>query len=411
MITKDTVDKVRKASSISKIIGEYAQIRQKGRDNWCCCPHHVEKTPSCKIDESRQLYHCFGCGEGGDVFHFIQVIENMNFVEAVRYLAEKGGVEIFEDGKRYNKVSQSKQERLKQICKETAKFYQQCVHRDTSPMAEKCRKYMSGRGFNSDLAKRWNLGFAPGKSQLYKHLVNKGFKLDEMIEANVVVQNDRSRINDRFFNRLMFQITDVSGSVIAFGGRVIDDGEPKYLNSNSNAIFNKNETLYAIDRAKNAITSSGYAVVVEGYTDVIALQEHGVKNAVATLGTALGIKHIRLLSRFAKKGIIYVFDGDEAGQQAIERACSFIDSSMTPEAGILKVELLAITLPEGLDPAEYVEKYGQEKTQELFKTARPLLGFGIDRKLSKFDLKSPSSRSKAFLDALKILAPIKDSIL
>ena len=206
-------------------------------------------------------------------------------------------------------------------------------------------------------------------------------------------------------------INDVKGECIAFGGRVIGAGEPKYLNTGETAIFHKSEVLYGLDRAKKTMASSGVALIVEGYTDVIALHEAGFTNSVATLGTSLTRQHIRILSHHAKSKIIYLFDGDEAGQRAADRALEFIDSSMTPEAGIMRIDLYAATIPSNMDPAEYVKAAGAEAMQELLDNAQPLLKYGIDRRIGHYDLVRPENKARAIQDAVQVLAPIKDSIL
>ncbi len=408
-ISDEDVQKVRDASDIVAIVGERAPVKQRGRDFWCCCPLHNEKTPSFKIDPALQLWHCFGCDEGGDVFAFVMKADDLTFPEAVRKLADRAHIEIAETGGRG--VSSSKKARLKDICAATGDFYHDQLMRSRSDDAAAARSYLSGRGFGTEVAKRWSLGFAPGRGALLRHLSAAGFDPAEMLEANVVSRGQDGRPRDRFFNRVMFPIRDVQGDCIAFGGRVIGKGNPKYLNSQETPIFHKSQVLYGLDKAKAAMASSGIAIVVEGYTDVIALHEAGVENAVATLGTALTMRHIRLLSRHARHRIVYLFDGDEAGQRAADRALQFIDASMTPEAGKNKLELCAVTLPDDLDPAEFVEAHGADELRSLIDGAQPLLAYGIERRLSTHDLSTPEGRIRALTDALSVLAPIKGSLL
>ena len=277
--------------------------------------------------------------------------------------------------------------------------------------ASAARSYLGARGLGGEVPKTWQLGFAPGHGQLVRHLSAKGFKPDEMVQANVALSNDGGKLRDRFYNRIMFPINDPQGECIAFGGRVVGKGEPKYLNSQETPLFHKSQVLYGMDKAKAAMASTGIAVVVEGYTDVIALHEAGVRNAVATLGTALTMRHIRLLSRHAQHRIVYLFDGDEAGQRAADRALAFIDDSMTPEAGKSRIELAAVTLPDNLDPADFVAQRGAEELQKLIANAQPLLKYGIERRLARHDLSRAEGRAAALADALQVLAPIKDSML
>lgn len=409
-ITDEDIQKVRDASDIVAVFSERVPVKQRGRDFWCCCPFHNEKSPSCKIDPALQLWHCFGCGEGGDVFAFIMKAEDLSFPEAVHRLAERAHIDIVEVGGK-PAAPASKKARLKDICKATAEFYHLQLMRLKSPEAAAAREYLSGRDLGGKVPNDWNLGFAPGRGVLTRHLSSKGFKADEMLEANVCSRDSQGKLRDRFYNRIMFPINDVAGDCIAFGGRVVGKGEPKYLNSQETPLFHKSQVLYGLDKAKVAMASSGVAIVCEGYTDVIALHEGGVRNAVATLGTALTMRHIRILGRHAQKKIVYLFDGDAAGQKAADRALEFIDSSMTPEAGKTRIELCAVTLPDNLDPAEYMASHSAAELEELIEHAQPLLKYGIDRRLAAHDLSSAEGRSAALASALSVLAPIKDSLL
>lgn len=383
-------------------------MRQKGKDFWCCCPFHLEKTPSCKVDPASQTWHCFGCGEGGDIITYVQKLDNVDFVDAVRFLARRAGIELNESPQ--TKKARSKKARLKAVCSETAAYYHLLLMRSTDSDAAKAREYLSSRNLGGEVPNDWNLGFAPGKRRLVTHLHSLGFTDNELIEANVAVKKSNG-INDRFFNRVMFPICDSRGDTIAFGGRVVGDGEPKYLNTGDTPLFHKSEVLYALDKAKATMASTGIAIVVEGYTDVIALHESGFTNVVATLGTSLTKQHIRILSHHAKSKIIYLFDGDAAGQRAADRALTFIDSSVTPEAGKSKIDLCAVTLPDNLDPADFIAERGADVFSAVLETSVPLIKFGIDRRLDAYDLSTPEGRSRATAEALSVLAPIKDSLL
>ncbi len=409
-ISEEDIQRVREASDLVAIIGERVPVKQRGRDYWCCCPFHEEKTPSLKIDVALQLWHCFGCGEGGDVFAFIMKSDDLSFPDAVRQLAERAHITLVESGPSKS-VGNDRKSRLKAVCSETAAFYHQQLMCNPDAAAGEARNYLASRNMGGQVPKTWQLGFAPGRGALVRHLTSKGFKPDEMIQANVAVAGDDQKLRDRFFNRIMFPINDLQGQCIAFGGRVIDSGEPKYLNSQETPLFHKSQALYGMDKAKAAMAAKGVAIVVEGYTDVIALHEAGLKNTVATLGTALTRRHIQLLSRHAQHRIVYLFDGDEAGQRAADRALTFIDESMTPEAGRTQIELAAVTLPDDLDPADFVEQRGADSLQKLIEEAQPLIKYGIDRRLARHDLSSAEGRTAALRDALSVLAPIKDSLL
>jgi DNA primase len=409
-ISQEDIERVREASDLVAIVGERIPLRQRGREFWCCCPFHNEKTPSFKIDPDRQLWHCFGCGEGGDVFGFVMKADGLPFPDAVRALAERAHIELSNSGNAGG-IGSSEKARLLAVCKETAAFYHEQLMRSKTPEAQAARDYLSSRKLGGEVPDRWCLGFAPGRGELVRHLMSLGFKPDELVKANVAVQRD-GRARDRFFNRVMFPIADAQGAYIAFGGRVIGTGEPKYLNSQETPLFHKSRVLYGLDKAKATMAATGTAIIVEGYTDVIGLHEAGITNAVATLGTALTMSHIRIISRHANKRIVYLFDGDAAGQRAADRALEFIDDSMTPEAGRMRVELFAVTLPDNLDPKEYVTANGGEALRNIIDTqAKPLLKYGIDRRLANADLSTAEGRSKAFSDAIAVLAPIKDSLL
>lgn len=409
MISDEDIQRVREATDIVALFGERQQLRQRGRDFWCCCPFHNERTPSCKIDPSTQLWHCFGCGEGGDAFSYVMKSEDMNFGEAIRYLADRAHIDITEVGG--TGVSQGRKQRLREVCREAAAFFHEQLMRSPLAGAAQARSYLAGRGFGGEVPKRWGLGYAPGGGTLVQHLSALGFAAEEMVEANVAAADRSGKLRDRFFERVMFPIHDATGACIAFGGRVMGDGNPKYLNSQETPIFHKSQVLYGLDKAKAHMASSGTAIVVEGYTDVIALHEAGIRNAVATLGTALTMSHIRVLSRHAGRRIVYLFDGDEAGQRAAERALQFIDYAMTPEAGKTKTDICAVTLPDGLDPAEFIGQRGEAGMTELLAAAKPLLVYGIERRIARYDIGTAEGRSAALADALQVLAPIKESVL
>lgn len=409
MISDEDIQKVSAATDFVALVAETTPVKQKGRDWWCCCPFHKEKTASCKIDPAENLWHCFGCGEGGTVFSYVMKLHDVSFVEAVHMLADRAHIEIEDTGSN-NGASTSEKNRLKECCKTACDFFEEQLLRGRGQGSDNGRKYLSSRKFGIDIAKRWHLGYAPGNGLLAAHLQEAGFTPEEIVGANLGVKNG-DRVNDRFFNRVMFPIFDQRGDCVAFGGRVIGKGEPKYLNSSETKIFHKSNVLFGLDKAKNTIVTTGFAVVVEGYTDVIAMHEAGIQNAVATLGTSLTMQHIKLLSRYASNKIVYLFDGDEAGQRAAERALQFIDYSMTPEAGQTRCDLHAATIPDNMDPAEYIEAKGAQAMRDILDNSISLIEFGIHRRLSRYNLSTPEGRSRALMDAISILAPIKESVL
>lgn len=405
----EDIAKVREATDLVQVVSERVVLKQKGRLFWGNCPFHGEKTPSFKIDPGTGLWHCFGCGKGGDVFKYIQYSDNMDFPEAVRMLAERAHIEVSLDAEDAKRAGISQQVRA--VCKDTAEFYHSILKASVSPAAATARSYLASRGFGSEIAQEWMLGFAPGHGQLAAHLKEQGHSVEAMVDANVVFKPDRGPLRDRFYDRVMFPICDVQGRPIAFGGRIIGDGAPKYLNSNDTPVFHKSANLYGLDKAKNSIVTSRTAIVVEGYTDVIALHKAGFTNVVATLGTALTARHVTLLGRFAGR-IVYVFDGDEAGLKAADRAVEFIDQTITPESSSNPVMLDVVTIPAGADPADLVSQTdGVAQFQKLLDTAQSLIKFAIDRRLARWNLDRPEERQKAISDCASVLAPIKKSMM
>ncbi|MDP3630933.1 MAG: DNA primase [Actinomycetota bacterium] len=408
-ISDEDVARVRDATDLIALVSESLVLKKKGRLFWGNCPFHGEKTPSFKIDPASQLWHCFGCGLGGDAFGYMMRAENLEFPDAVRRLADRARIEIVEEGG--TGVPAGRKERLIAACDAAAEYFHKNLTTGKSPGAMQAREYLKKRGFGSDVAKRWRLGYAPnGRDEVTKALVTQGFTRDELVEANISLAVENGGFKDRFYNRIMFPIADLHGRTIAFGGRVVGAGEPKYLNSQETPIFHKSANMYGIDRARNEIVTSGTAAVVEGYTDVIALAEAGLGFAVATLGTSLTERHVKLLGRFAKK-VVYLFDGDEAGIRAANRAGEFIDWSVTPEAGAARVELGVSVIPDGLDPADFVVARGVDELRALIEGAQPLLRFVVDQRLSAHDLGTPEGKSAALHDAVQPLAVLKGSIL
>lgn len=408
-ISDEDVQRVRDATDVVSLISERIVLKQKGRLYWGLCPFHGEKTPSFKVDPGTQLWHCFGCGRGGDAFGFVMESDKVDFPDAVRLLAERSRIDIAEEVGPGG-VGRGRKDRLIAACEEAAAFYHRVLTGSREGSAPAAREYLTGRGLGSDVAKRWRLGYAPGRGALVRHLTASGFSAEELVEANLALRSDSGRLKDRFYDRIMFPIADLQGRKIAFGGRVLGSGEPKYLNTNDTPVFRKSSNMYAIDRAKATMTSSGTAIVVEGYTDVIALHEAGVTTAVATLGTALTRQHVKLLGRFAKK-VVYLFDGDEAGMRAADRASEFIDADVTPEAGGGRVELFVAMIPGGKDPADLVSTEGRAALAAVVDGAVPLLQFSIDRRLARWDLERPEERARALKEAAEVLAPVKDSML
>jgi DNA primase len=408
LITEDEIRQVRDATDIVALISERVVLKQRGREFWGCCPFHNEKTPSFKVDPASQFYHCFGCGEGGDVFKFLMRMEDIAFPEAVRSLAARANIELAEEvGSR----PRGRKAVLLAVCEETTAFYHFQLKRAKGSAADAARAYLASRDMGGELPTLWQLGYAPGSAVLVHHLSQKGFSVDDLIEANVAVRSDggRGSLRDRFYNRVIFPIKDLQGRPIAFGGRVIDQGEPKYLNSSDTPLFRKRDNLYAIDRARSQMTAEGCAIVVEGYTDAIAMHAAGFTNTVATLGTALTPQHIKLLARFTSR-VVLLFDGDEAGLRAADRATDLISVAASEQAR--KADLLVAVLPKASDPADLcAQEGGAALMRTLIDAAEPLLRFSLDRRLERWDLTRPEQRSRALSDVTALLVPLNDTLL
>ncbi|MCL2654436.1 MAG: DNA primase [Coriobacteriia bacterium] len=416
-LSDEDITKVRDATDIVALVGERVALKQRGRQWWGCCPFHQEKTPSFKVDPASGLWYCFGCSEGGNAFTYVMRTEGMEFTEAARFLAERAHIELKVDPRSAARKAQT--DALRAVCAETARWYNEQLLRVKGAAQDSARAYLSKRGFGTQVATDWQLGYAPGLGQLVAHLKSKGFKPADMVTANVAFERG-GIYRDRFYERVMFPITDLQGRPIAFGGRVIeglsaapDAGMPaaKYLNSNDTPIFHKSDHFYGIARARRSIIEQSCALVVEGYTDVIALHAAGFTTAVATLGTALNAAQVRLLSRFAKR-IVYIFDGDEAGQKAADRAVEFIEQIVMPEFASNPLQLDVVLIPGGADPAELVaSEQGRERMQGLIDSASSLFEFAIERRLKRWDLKRPEQRQSALRDAAEVVASLQGSLL
>ena len=312
-------------------------------------------------------------------------------------MADRAGIELHDTGDRRERGT--KRARIYDLCAETAQFYHTMLMRgkDGRP-----REYFASRGMGGDVCRRYCLGFAPGRNALVSHLSQAGFTPQEMIDANVAVSRGRGQLADRFYDRVMFPIFDEQGHNIAFGGRIMGDGQPKYLNTAETSVFHKKRNLYGFNWAKEFIVAQDTAIVVEGYTDCIACWEAGIKNVVATLGTALTEHHVKTLTRFAKR-IVYMFDGDAAGQKAARRAIQFIEQD--------SMDLRCVVLPDGNDPMEFITAHGGGELQKRIDAAEPLMDFVYRSLQESSDISTPGGRAKALEDALTLIYPLRDSYM
>ncbi len=384
-IRNEDIDLVRDRSDIVGVVGQYLQLRKAGRDSFVgLCPFHQEKTPSFNVSQNKQVYHCHGCDASGNVFKFIQNIENLSFPEAVERLAQQVGVTLRYEGlTAQDRQAYSRKRALHAANEEAAEIYHRYLVE--SPDAAEARAYLNGRGITEETAKEFKIGLAPKASDfLLRRLTGGGkFSPELLIEAGLASKGADGRVFDRFRNRVMFPTNDLTGQAVGFGGRILDDGQPKYLNTAETPVFHKGDLMYNLDRAKGPISASGRAIVVEGYTDVILLEQAGILGAIATNGTALGEGHFRLISRFAEVAIL-VFDPDAAGGRAAARAYEFHEK--------FEVQARVLVLPDGLDPADFVAARGAEAFEALAAKAVPLVEFMIARALADRTLDTPEDR-------------------
>lgn len=399
MISDSEKEQVRAATDFEALVKETVVLKPRGHELWGCCPFHHEKTPSFKINPSTGLWHCFGCGKGGDVFAYVCEREHLDFPDAIRYLADRAGIELHEE--QGARRAGPKKNRLIECMGEAEQYYCNMLLRVPGSETDKARQYFAGRGFGSKVCRSWSLGYAPGRSQLVRHLRSKDFTPAEIIACDLGVDG-RGGLRDRFYNRVMFPIHDEIGRCIAFGGRVLDDSKPKYLNTKETTLFQKRKHLFAFHRAKEAIAARGTAIVCEGYTDVISMHEHGFQNCVAALGTSFSAEHVKALSRFAKT-IICMFDGDAAGQRAAERAVQYIDKT--------EADLRCVVLPNNMDPMEFLAAHSPTEMSEQLAQSRPLVDFVFEKRLAGYNLSVPGQRVAAFDDLARVLAPLKHSVL
>jgi DNA primase len=400
-IKEEDIDALREQADIVEILSSYSNLKRSGGHTFKgLCPFHSEKTPSFTVDSAKGLWHCFGCGEGGNVYHFVQKIETLSFPEAVEWLARKSGFNLrYEEARPGDARASGVKARLVEANTAAARFFHESLM--SSPDAAAARGYLSGRDFGADVAQRWQLGWAPGRDALCRHLLSRGFSPAEIMQADLGRKSDRDgSLYDSFRSRIIFPTKNLQGDVVGFGARAMGDVQPKYLNTAETPVFSKSRVMYGLDRAKSAI-ARGVAVVVEGYTDVIALHEAGISEAVATNGVALGETHFELLKRFSDRAVL-MFDADLAGKSAADRSFG-----MHARLGI---EVLVAPLPPGRDPADVAKEDGPDAIRKVIHSAQPLIEFKLEQTITHLPLDTPEARSKAVRAAAEVLIWQRDVI-
>lgn len=400
-IPHNILDEIRAKADIVDVVSEYLPLKKSGRNFKAPCPFHSEKTPSFMVSPAKQIYHCFGCGEGGNVFTFVMKKESLDFSDAVKKIAQKVGVKIPQT----IKVDKNKQSLINQVytINETAlKFYNICLEK--ADEARKAKDYLYGRGFKEMTIAKFKLGYAPKKwDAFYNYLKQKGFSQDLALKAGLISRKQTGGFCDRFRDRVMFPIFNLYNKVIGFGARTLEEGKmPKYLNTQETPVFNKGRNLYALNLAKSHILDKEKVIIVEGYTDCISCHENGIEETVASLGTALTVEQIRALKRYTKN-IILIFDPDKAGELATLRGLDLlISEDITPKI---------VVLPEGLDPDKYLEKFGAPAFKKLIKEAINLFDYKIKLLFSKYKAKTPEGKMNITAEFLPTLNLINNAVL
>jgi len=398
MSTARNVDELKGLLNPLAVYQEYVRLTKKGRRSTGLCPFHREKTPSFSVDSENGLFYCFGCHKGGDLIQFVQEVEGCSFPEALEILARKAGVSL-SFSREAKGPAPDRKERLRKLLDGSAAFYHASLL--SAPRSSSVWAYAKKRGITEEAAKALRLGFAPPEGGLLPHMRREGFQAEDGQEAGLLLERNRGEWAERFRNRLLFPILDVMGRTVGFGGRALGDEEPKYLNSPETPVFQKRDTLFGLNLTKAAVREREQALLVEGYMDFLAVYGAGVKNAAATLGTALADGQVRLLKRYAKE-VVLNFDRDQAGLAAAQRAIQLL----LAEGMRVKV----VVLPEGKDPDEFIALKGGSAYIELVEGAQPFFRFLVDREAKVLEGGSVEARM-AFLDGLAIyLSAVPDPI-
>ena len=384
MIAREIIDDIVARNDVESVIGSYVTLKRAGSNLQGLCPFHSEKSPSFTVFPNTQSFYCFGCNAGGGVITFIQRAENLDFVGAVEFLAARAGISIPQDGKQAQN-GEIPRRRIYDMNLAAAKFFRECLF-DSAIGGEGMRYLTQNRGLSGATIKHFGLGFAPDSfGMLHDHMRKLGYTDEELIQGFLCGKSKKTgRAYDYFRNRVMFPIIDTSGNIVAFGGRVMDDSKPKYLNSSDTPGFKKSRHLFALNFARNHATET--MILCEGYMDVIALHAAGFENAVATLGTAITAEQARIFAKYTKK-VIISYDSDEAGQRAANKAMQLL--------GEVGLEVRVLRVPDAKDPDEYIRRHGADKFRRVLEASRSGFQYKLDAILAKYDLSQPEDKIRA----------------
>lgn len=392
----EIIDEVRQTNDIVDIISQYVRLKRSGRNFFGLCPFHNEKSPSFSVSPDKQIFHCFGCGVGGNVFTFLTKIEGISFVEAVQNLAERSNIQLPTIENKGDAAKEELKAKVYKVNEFAANYYHENLYKPESKIAQ---EYIKKRKLTNETLKSFQIGFSGKFDELYKALTEQGFKETEILESGLVNKNDNGKFIDRYRNRLMFPICDVRGRVIAFGGRVLDDSKPKYINSPENIVYSKGRHLFGLNVAKKNDIKK--ILIVEGYMDVISLHQRGITNVVASLGTALTQQQGWLLRKNSEQ-IILSFDSDEAGLTAKMRALDILQN-MGCDIRILQME-------GAKDPDEFIIKYGNARFQTLIEKALSVIEFKVKNLKKDLDLNNVNDKIKFLNEIAKLISKIDNTI-
>ena len=393
----EIIDDVRQSNDIVDVISQYVRLKRSGRNYFGLCPFHNEKSPSFSVSPEKQIFHCFGCGVGGNVFTFLTKIEGINFVEAVQQLAERANIQLPTLENNMDSAKEVLKAKVYKVNEFTAKYYHENLYRPESKMAQ---EYIKKRKLSNETLKSFQIGFSGKFDELYKELKKQGFEDREILESGLVNKNERGQFIDRYRNRLMFPICDVRGRVIAFGGRVLDDSKPKYINSPENVVYSKGRHLYGLNVAKKYDIKKRL-LIVEGYMDVVSLHQRDIHNVVASLGTALTQQQGYLLRNNTEQ-IILSYDSDEAGQTAKVRAMEILQN--------MGCDIRVLQMEGAKDPDEYVIKYGNARFQNLVDKAISVIEFKVKILRQSLNLESTNDKIKFLNEIAEFISKIDNSI-
>ena len=388
------IDELVARNPIEDVVGQYVSLKRSGSNLFGLCPFHGEKTASFSVAPDKGIYYCFGCHKGGGPVNFMMEVEGLSYPDAVRALAKRAGMEVPEDEQYQSRYRQ--QERLWALMKEAGRFFHEQLY---TPAGSECLAYVQKRGLSKSIVTRFGIGFAPNSwNALVDAMKKKGYTDQELRDADLVGEKN-GRIYDRFRNRLMFPIIDVRGNVIGFGGRVLDDSKPKYLNTSETLIFNKRKNLFGLNFAKKS--KLGYMILVEGNIDVVTLHQYGFDCAVASLGTSLTEEHATLLSRYTEQ-VVLTYDSDEAGQRAAQRAIPMLE-----KAGI---QVKVLQMRDAKDPDEFLHKFGAEKFKLLLEDSSNRVEYQLNAIRKKYDLREDDQRIKFIHEAAELISTLGSAV-